>query len=219
MLHDAIDGEELHMEPAQLGWRAVRRGGELRRAAAPNSQWLRRMLAARPLALLLLISCAQQSVGDMESGDVELPAELGASAFGDSVVRDVARIRDATAEFRSLDAAVLAGYARDVTHCVDNLPAGAMGFHHQNDQLLDDRIEIERPEMLVYERLPDGEYRLNGVEYIVPLDIWPATREPPVVMGQQLKPAPALGIWYRHVWVWRENPSGLFADWNPLVKC
>ena len=38
-------------------------------------------------------------------------------------------------------------------------------------------------------------------------------------MGQKLKPAPSLGIWYRHVWVWRENPSGLFADWNPLVKC
>jgi len=22
-----------------------------------------------------------------------------------------------------------------------------------------------------------------------------------------------------HVWIWRENPSGMFADWNPTVHC
>ncbi len=38
-------------------------------------------------------------------------------------------------------------------------------------------------------------------------------------MGQNLKPARSLGLWYLHVWVWQENPSGLFADWNPSVKC
>jgi hypothetical protein len=94
-----------------------------------------------------------------------------------------------------------------------------MGYHHVNQGLLDDRIEIERPEMLVYERLPDGRYRLNGVEYIVPFSVRPATAEAPTVMGQALKPAPQLKIWYRHVWVWLENPSGLFSDWNPRVKC
>jgi hypothetical protein len=147
------------------------------------------------------------------------PAVAQTPAPGEAADRDVARIRAATAAFKSLDEAVAAGYARDVAHCVDNPPAGAMGFHHVNNSLLDDRIELERPEMLVYERLPDGEYRLNGVEYIVPFSVWPRTNDPPVVMGQKLKPAPSLNIWYRHVWVWRENPSGLFADWNPLVKC
>jgi hypothetical protein len=38
-------------------------------------------------------------------------------------------------------------------------------------------------------------------------------------MGQKLKPAPGLKLWYRHVWVWLENPTGLFEDWNPKVKC
>jgi hypothetical protein len=73
--------------------------------------------------------------------------------------------------------------------------------------------------MLVYERLADGEYRLNGVEYIVPFSVLPPTAAPPTVMGQNLKPAPSLDLWYLHVWIWLENPSGLFADWNPLVKC
>jgi hypothetical protein len=22
-----------------------------------------------------------------------------------------------------------------------------------------------------------------------------------------------------HVWIWRENPSGTFAQWNPKVEC
>ena len=135
------------------------------------------------------------------------------------VLRQIERLRDATASFRSLDSAVASGYSRDGGGCVQNQPAGAMGYHHVNESLLDDRIQIERPEMLVYERLPDGSYRLNGVEYIVPFSVRPATAEPPMVMGQPLKPAPALNLWYRHVWVWLDNPSGLFADWNPRVKC
>jgi len=175
------------------------------------------------LALLVVASaCSRQGAHEAHEtadGVSELPAELGAAAHGDIVINNIARIRAATAEFRSLDAAVRAGYGREGGRCMQNQPAGAMGFHHRHDALLDDKIEIERPEILVYERLPDGEYRLNGVEYVVPLSIWAETREPPTVMGQPLKPARGLGIWYRHVWVWTENPSGLFADWNPLVKC
>jgi hypothetical protein len=164
-------------------------------------------------ALALVMACAAQPAVDSAS------AGGGSNGLGDVIDRDVARIRSATVAFRSLDAAAGAGYEREVHHCLDNPPHGAMGYHHQNNALLDDRIDLERPEILVYERLPDSEYRLNGVEYVVPFSAWPETREPPTVMGQHLKPAPSLGIWYLHVWVWTENPSGLFADWNPRVRC
>jgi hypothetical protein len=143
---------------------------------------------------------------------------LGAQEPPQRLEDALARVRSATQAFKSLDAAAAAGYER-VTGCVDNPPEGAMGYHHRNDALLDDRIEVERPEMLVYERAEDGSYQLNGVEYIVPFSVHPADAEPPVVMGQALKPAPRLGIWYRHVWVWLDNPSGVFADWNPRVAC
>lgn len=141
------------------------------------------------------------------------------TGFGEAVDKDVEKVRAATESFRRLENAVAAGYPAQVSHCLDNPPYGAMGFHHQNRDLLDGKIEVERPEILVYERLPDGEYRLNGVEYIVPFSVWPPDKEPPAVMGQKLKRAPSLGIWYLHVWVWQKNPSGLFADWNPTVKC
>jgi hypothetical protein len=137
----------------------------------------------------------------------------------EQIEKEVKRIRSATMGFKSLDIAAAQGYARDVAHCLENPPQGGMGYHHQNDALMDDKIELERPEILVYERLSNGDYRLNGVEYIVPFSARPPDAAPPTVMGQKLKRAPQLGIWYLHVWVWLENPSGLFADWNPRVKC
>lgn len=130
----------------------------------------------------------------------------------------VRTIREATAAFRSIDAAVAAGYSADGGGCIDNPTMGAMGYHHMNAALLDDVLELERPEILTYERTADGGYELTGVEYVVPLDAW--TRdEPPVILGEPLRRAPSLGIWYLHVWVWRDNPDGLFADWNPAVSC
>lgn len=144
---------------------------------------------------------------------VAVPAAQNAS-----IEQDVKRIRAATERFGTLEAAVEAGYPRTVTQCVDNPPEGGMGYHHIHSGLLDARIELERPEILVYERAADGGYALVGVEYAVPLDAW-TSDVPPMVMGQPLKRAPSLGLWYLHVWVWRPNPKGLFADWNPDVAC
>jgi hypothetical protein len=139
------------------------------------------------------------------------------SGFGDAVDRDVARVRAATARFKSTEAAEAAGYSR-VTDCVEHQPHGAMGYHFQNTTLLDTTLDVDHPEVLVYERKPDGGFKLNGVEFLVPISAWTAP-EPPRVMGQALKRAEKLGIWYLHVWTWEPSPSGLFADWNPRVKC
>jgi hypothetical protein len=130
----------------------------------------------------------------------------------------IEQIRAATASFRDLEQAVAAGYSREGGRCLDNPPHGAMGYHHQNAALLDDVLELERPEILTYERTASGGYELTGVEYIVPLDAWSGDA-PPQILDQPLRRAPSLGIWYLHVWVWRENPSGVFADWNPNVTC
>ena len=139
------------------------------------------------------------------------------SGQGDAVDRDVARIRAATAKIKTTEAAEAAGYAR-VTDCVEYQPYGAMGYHFQNNALLDTTLDVNHPEVLVYERMPDGGFKLNGVEFLVPIPAWTAT-EPPRIMGQALKRADKLGIWYLHVWTWEACPSGLFADWNPRVKC
>jgi hypothetical protein len=37
-------------------------------------------------------------------------------------------------------------------------------------------------------------------------------------MGQQFRVNSAFGVWALHAWVGRDNPSGVFADWNPRVS-
>ncbi|HET7039886.1 MAG TPA: hypothetical protein VFH97_08350, partial [Gemmatimonadales bacterium] len=134
-------------------------------------------------------------------------------------VRDaIERVRTATERFKDLDSAIAAGYARDVPRCLAS-PDGGMGFHHVKRELVDKTVELERPEILLFERLEDGRYVLNGVEYIIPYTRWPSDSTPPTLLGRELLPADNLRLWYLHMWVWRENKAGLFADWNPAVKC
>jgi hypothetical protein len=149
-------------------------------------------------------------------GAEEVPGILP-SGFGAEVDRDVERVRKATAAFRSAERAIASGY-RSTDHCVEKPPEGAMGYHFDNRALRDGVLDVEKPEVLVYEKRPDGTFKLNGVEYIVPFGSWTRS-EPPTIMGQPLKRAESLGFWYLHVWNWEHSPTGLFADWNPRVKC
>jgi hypothetical protein len=171
------------------------------------------------IAGALMVTCAfigtpgaQGRATDMSQAPGVLP-----SGLGDAIDRDVAKVRDATARFETTEAAEAAGYKR-VTDCVEHQPAGAMGYHFQNNALLDTTLDVDHPEVLVYEKKPDGVFKLNGVEFLVPISAWTAA-EPPRVMGQALKKADRLGIWYLHVWTWEPSPSGLFSDWDPNVKC
>lgn len=149
-------------------------------------------------------------------GGEEVPGILP-SGFGEDVDRAVVELRKATAPFHSIDRALAAGYKQQ-TECVERQPEGAMGYHFDNAELRDGVLEVEKPEVLVYEKRADGSFKLNGVEYIVPIDAWKRS-DPPTVMGQPMKRFDQAGFWYLHVWIWEHSPSGLFADWNPRVKC
>jgi hypothetical protein len=176
----------------------------------PLSAWIAGVLVVT--GAYTCAALAQTRATEMNQAPGVLP-----SGLGDAVDRDVAKVRDATARFKTTEAAEAAGYKR-VTDCVEYQPAGAMGYHFQNNALLDTTLDLDHPEVLVYEKKPDGAFKLNGVEFLVPISAWTAA-EPPRIMGQALKKADRLGIWYLHVWTWEPSPSGLFADWNPNVKC
>ena len=172
--------------------------------------WLVGILVA--IAALMCTVVAQTRGTDMSQVPGILP-----SGLSEAVDRDVAKVRAATAKFKTTEAAEAAGYKR-VTDCVEYQPAGAMGYHFQNNALLDTTLDVDHPEVLVYEKKPDGAFKLNGVEFLVPTSAW-KDAEPPRIMGQALKKADRLGIWYLHVWTWKSSPTGLFSDWNPTVKC
>jgi hypothetical protein len=140
------------------------------------------------------------------------------TGFGEAVDHDVRAVRVATESFTALENAVAAGYEREVSQCVEDPRLGGMGFHHKNPALHDGNLEVAKPEILLYERTEDGHYILTGVEYVVPISAW-SRSESPIIMGQTLTRSDSLGIWYLHAWIWKRNPSGLFADWNPRVTC
>jgi hypothetical protein len=145
--------------------------------------------------------------------------KIKSTGFGGVVDTAIAKARAATAPFRKLERAMEAGYPGTVTSCLDHQPLGGMGYHHVNSKLADDQLDVEHPEILVYAYMPNGEYKLNGVEYVVPYSAHSKDAEPPEIMGQKLKRADGLQLWYLHVWIWEDNKNGLFADWNPSVKC
>jgi hypothetical protein len=63
------------------------------------------------------------------------------------------------------------------------------------------------------------------VEYITFADAWTALGTVPALEGHLLHYSGAPNrhgipaFFQLHVWAWKENPNGTFADWNPLVAC
>ena len=162
-------------------------------------------------------------------------AILGVAAFGGSVLGrqdELAAVRQLTARFHGVDAALAAGYelgylradgVRIIAGCIAHPTAGAMGYHYFNKALIDDLVvDPLQPEGLVYERKASGELKLVAVEYVVPgpNSVPPGVTTAPIVFGMQmhilLTPP---GFYIHHAWVWGHNPAGIFADWNPEVTC
>ena len=94
-----------------------------------------------------------------------------------------------------------------------------MGVHWANADLIDARAEALRPEALIDEPGTDGQASLVGVEYIVPFAAVSKTSAAPELFGQKFTQNDVFGVWALHVWTHRSNPSGLFASWNPRVRC
>ena len=132
--------------------------------------------------------------------------------------KDLAALRRVTAPFHDFGKAVAAGWSTPITACMAS-PAGGMGFHYGNVALIDGAVSVEKPELLLYEPEANGRLRLVAVEYIVPYTAWSRSATPPVLFGQDFKHNDTFGIWALHAWVWKDNPSGMFADWNPRVTC
>lgn len=148
------------------------------------------------------------------------PACAQAANAKDPLVADGLRqLRAATAAYKQIDGAVAAGYPRTVADCIVDEHHGAMGYHHLNREYVDGKLDLTKPEMLLYERMPDSSYKLNGVEFMVPYRYWPRDSVAPVLMGQKLHHENNFKYWYLHVWLWTENRDGLFANMNPDVQC
>jgi hypothetical protein len=53
----------------------------------------------------------------------------------------------------------------------------------------------------------------------VPFTDHPATDPAPTLLGHEFSQVPEAGVWGLHIWVGRQNSSGIFAPWNAKVSC
>ena len=144
----------------------------------------------------------------------------------------VARMRAATATFHNIANAEDAGYGllHDIAGltCIAMPGEGGMGVHFVKGPLVaDPGLDIRHPEALVYAPDRDGTLRLAALEFIVDKAAWDAhhSKPPRLFDGTSFDQTPApnrfgLAPFYsQHVWIWKNNPAGALAMWNPQVHC
>lgn len=152
---------------------------------------------------------------------------------------DLLRAAIATARFHSIEQAGKAGYGPfpdgvPLHECISSLDGtGAMGFHWLDPDNLTTDLDVTKPQVLVYAPDSNGGLHLVALEYVVFQEDWFNAHgdTTPMLFGQMfMKTGDRLHpeipnryqippFWALHVWLWKPNPSGLFAPFNPNVSC
>ena len=137
-------------------------------------------------------------------------------------------VRDNTARFKDVSVAEAEGYSL-LFGCVSGPDSGAMGMHFVNLNLVSSGvIDATRPQIVIYEPMPDGHLQLIGADFLVIAADWDKAHPgqgAPQLMGQLFHyfESPnrfGLPAFYTlHVWAWKDNPSGAFVNWHPNVSC
>lgn len=166
------------------------------------------------LAMVAMVGCETPTgVQDSRAGtangtSLAVPTSTSSETAEARIGPELAAARAGTARYQRLEAALADGYV-DIDLCVPG-----QGCHFLNPGLVDAEFDPGKPEILMYS--PQGDrMRLVGLEYAVPdteprpdgfsgdADVWHVNAD--------------FHLWLLHVWVWRNNPDGMFADSNPLV--
>jgi len=181
--------------------------------------WPRFLLA---LSIVLLIS---PRVSDGQAKPATAVAPMSA---------DLQAARTALAKYSDPFVAVKDGFFSTVA-CIDFpkgakdgpvvYPPGAMGVHFLNPANIGPTLDPAKPQVLIYEPVGD-KLVLVAAEWFVPEQA--AAGKVPTIFGQALAgpmdghepimPA-SLRHYDLHVWLWRDNPLGVFTSTNSAVKC
>ena len=179
-----------------------------------------RLLPAAALALVATASLANAQA-----------KQQGKSAGNNAALNTVKAALD---KYKDPIVAVREGYLSTLG-CVD-FPAGgtehgsmdykpgAMGVHFINMGLVGPKLDSTKPQVLLYEPVGD-KLVLTGAEWFVPTAV---SKTPPTILGHQLMGpmeghAPIMPAdlhhWDLHVWLYKNNPNGMFSPTNSAVKC
>jgi hypothetical protein len=181
------------------------------------------------ISVFIIAACSTDETDELEVDDI----------LNEEVILE--QIKSATEKYHDLDAAVADGYMLD-PHCVEHPEFGGMGNHAINMDRIGPFVVPSEPGVLVYEPTGNGEYVLVAAEFLVPSEPWDDMNPngPPMLgevafddhreiifmedeNGEQVpvnaRGGPPIPHYQLHVWVWKDNPNGMYAPFNPDVSC
>lgn len=172
---------------------------------------------AAAAVVLALVACADEPLGS-PSSDASTDPQPAVLPENAALNMALAELRRVTAAYHDVAAAVADGFV-EVVACEERPGEGPVGtIYGHIPRLLDGVIDPSQPEALLYEPRSNGQLRLVGVELAIPYPLWTAP-DPPEFFGVPFQREDELGVFGLHIWVWRHNPEGMFAEANPLVSC
>ena len=159
---------------------------------------------------------------------------LPATAQQPAVPPELAAVRTQLDKYRDPIVAVHDGYLSSVG-CIEypkgategsmKYPAGGMGVHFLNFQHVGPTLDPSKPQVLIYEPVGDS-LRLVAAEWFMPAELAGSSR--PTVFGKALEGPmegheplmpPGFHHYDLHVWLWKNNPEGVFSPTNPAIRC
>lgn len=141
-------------------------------------------------------------------------ASLAGCGFGNSSPTDKAEAkRDELSKYRDVSRAVEDGY--QLTTPYVRTDEGVLGLPFVNLDVPE--LDPDEPQVLFYNLREDGTYELLGVEWLVHAE---GRDQPPSLFGKEFTgPTPGETAFIPehyglHVWLFDENPDGLFAEYH-----
>jgi hypothetical protein len=160
--------------------------------------------------------------------------QAGAPMAAAKLSPELAATRAALEKYQNPLAAVRDGYFSTVA-CIDfpkgaidgpvEYPPGAMGVHFLNPANIGPQLDPAKPQVLIYEPV-GGKLKLVAAEWLMPVAV--AGGKAPSILGQTLagpmkghEPIMPVELTHYdlHVWLWKDNPKGVFTSTNAAVKC
>jgi hypothetical protein len=151
-----------------------------------------------------------------------------------SLTPELTAVRAQLDKYRDPIVAIYDGYLSSVG-CIEypkgaseggmQYPKGGMGVHFLNFGFVGPTLDPAKPQVLIYEPVGDS-LKLVAAEWFMPTDVAGSTT--PSVFGKTLQgpmeghqPLMPAGFhhWDLHVWLWKNNPEGVFAPTNPAIRC
>jgi hypothetical protein len=187
---------------------------------SPTSRYLSCLMFAVAVSLLVSPSPSQ--------GQAKM------AAVPTAISPDLDAARTALSKYSDPFVAVRDGYFSTLA-CIDfpagmtdgsvEYPPGAMGVHLLNPANIGPNLDPAKPQVLIYEPVGD-KLVLAGAEWFVPVQA--AGGVVPTIFGQTLAGPmdghePIMPTTLRHydlhVWLWKDNPRGIFTSTNAALKC